>query len=93
MITIIVNLKVKEDKKADFIKIMKELVENSREEEGCVSYDLYESNADSNSSVLVEHWMSQEAIDSHNKTNHFTSMIPKLKEIASIDINIYTKSI
>jgi len=92
MITIIVNLKVKQDKKADFIKIMKELIDKSNEEEGCISYDLYENNDDSNALVLVENWVSEDAIDIHNKTPHFTSMMPKLKELASIDVNLYTKS-
>lgn len=92
MITIIVNIKVKQDKKADLIKIMKELIDESSKEEGCISYDLYESNDDSNSLVLVEHWASQNAIDLHNKTPHFISIGPKLKELASIDVNLYTKS-
>lgn len=91
MITIIVNLKVKQDKKVDFMKIMKELIDKSNEEEGCISYDLYENNDDSNSLVLIENWISEDAIDIHNKSLHFTSMIPKIKEMASIDINIYSK--
>ena len=93
MVTIIVNIKVKENKKLDFFNLIKELIHESREEDGCISYELYDNNNDANSFVLIENWISQKAIDEHNQTEHFISIGPKLKELASLDINLYTKSI
>ena len=93
MVTIIVNIKVKENKKPEFLKTVKELIHESCEEDGCISYELYENNNDANSFVLVENWISQKSIDAHNKTEHFITIGPKLRELASLDVNLYTKSI
>lgn len=91
MITIIVHFLVKQGKKEEFHKAMEELLIKSREEEGCLLYDIYEGRDDTNSVVLLEHWKDQVAIDIHGKTDHFMTIIPRIKEIASIDIKFYNK--
>lgn len=47
-----------------------ELVEATRQEEGCVSYDLYESQAAPGTFVTVEVWRDQEALDGHMQSPH-----------------------
>ena len=93
MITIVVNIKVKENKKSDFLKTIRALIHDSREEEGCISYELYENKNDEFSFVLIEYWISQDSVDLHNKTEHFITIGPKLRELASLEVNLYTKSI
>ena len=46
------------------------LVEATRQEEGCLSYDLFESAAAPGVFVTVERWTSQEALDAHMRTPH-----------------------
>ncbi|MBD8868181.1 putative quinol monooxygenase [Nocardioides donggukensis] len=46
------------------------LVAATRDEEGCLSYDLYESAAAPGTFVTVERWSGQEALDAHMATPH-----------------------
>ena len=81
MIHILASFKVKNDKLSDFIKLCNELIEESRKEEGCVSYHLQQNTERENYLVFVEEWKSNEAIEKHNSSSHFTRIVPMLVEI------------
>ena len=81
MIHILAGFKVKNDKLSDFIKLCNELIEESRKEEGCVSYHLQQNTERENYLVFVEEWKSNEAIEKHNSSSHFTRIVPMLVEI------------
>ncbi len=46
------------------------LVAATRQEEGCVSYDLYESASAPGTFVTVERWVDQAAMDAHMSAEH-----------------------
>ena len=81
MIHILAGFKVKNDKLSDFIKLCNELIEESRKEEGCVSYHLQQNTERENYLVFVEEWKSNEAIEKHNSSEHFTRIVPLLVEM------------
>ena len=81
MIHILASFKVKNDKLSDFIKLCNELIEESRKEEGCVSYHLQQNTERENYLVFVEKWKSNEAIEKHNSSEHFTRIVPLLVEM------------
>ena len=81
MIHILASFKVKNDKLSDFIKLCDELIEESRKEEGCVSYHLQQNTERENYLVFVEEWKSNEAIEKHNSSEHFTRIVPLLVEM------------
>ena len=81
MIHILASFKVKNDKLSDFIKLCNELIEESRKEEGCVSYHLQQNTERENHLVFVEEWKSNEAIEKHNSSEHFTRIVPLLVEM------------
>ena len=58
-----------------------ELIEESRKEEGCVSYHLQQNTERENYLVFVEEWKSNEAIEKHNSSEHFTRIVPLLVEM------------
>lgn len=74
--------------------IVDELVKKSRAEKGnsghtmkmkkigCFQYDLVQS-LDSLNFSLVEEWESQEALDAHNQTEHFKTLVPKFRDLAA----------
>lgn len=49
------------------------LVAATREEAGCVAYDLYESGAAPGTFVTVERWADQAALDAHMTTPHIAA--------------------
>lgn len=78
MIRIVAALKVKEGKKETFIALAKELIEKSRAEAGNVDYALYQDKQDVNTLTFIEAWKDQAAIDTHNASEHFTTIFPQL---------------
>lgn len=46
------------------------LVVPTRQEQGCLSYDLYESGAAPGTFITVERWRSQADLDAHMQTAH-----------------------
>lgn len=47
----------------------------SRDEDGCVSYELFESGSAPGTFVTVEVWSGQEALDAHMTSRHVTSAL------------------
>jgi quinol monooxygenase YgiN len=63
-------LKAKEGSE-DFVRsALGALVAPTREEEGCISYDLYSSNAEPGTFITIELWRSQPDLDGHMNTAH-----------------------
>ena len=83
MIKIVAKMMVREDAIDRFHALAKELVEKSRAEEGNVSYSLNQSTADRKVHAFIEIWKDQAAIDAHNQTEHFTTILPKLAELTT----------
>ena len=81
MIHILANFEVKNDKLSNFIKLCNELIEKSRAEKGCVSYHLQQNTERENHLVFVEEWKSNETIEKHNSSEHFTRIVPLLVEM------------
>lgn len=88
MIKIVAKMPVKADQVEPFKAIAKELVKKSAAEEGNISYSLNVSQTDPNCFAIVEFWKDQTAIDFHNATEHFTTLLPKLAELCDGEIGI-----
>ncbi|MBQ1286148.1 MAG: antibiotic biosynthesis monooxygenase [Lachnospiraceae bacterium] len=88
MIKIIAKNYVKPECVQVFIDTAKELIEKSCAEEGNIFYTLNVSKNDPNTLVFIENWKDQAAIDFHNKTEHFTSIVPKLDEMCNREVSV-----
>ena len=68
-----------------------ELIKETRKEEGCIEYSLYEDVNSQETICFIEKWESQEALNEHMKSQHFTRIVPRLRELQSEDsvVNIY----
>ena len=90
MIKIIAKNTVKKENKAEFINTAKELIEKSREEEGCISYTLNES-LDGKYLTFIEEWKDEKSIEIHNNSEHFKSIVQKLSKFKEgyMDVVLY----
>lgn len=61
----------------------------TREEEGCVSYDLFESAAAPGTFVTVERWRAQEDLDAHLHSEHVGTAIAGATDHLDGDIVIH----
>jgi quinol monooxygenase YgiN len=91
MITIVAKNLIKQGKAEEFKVLAERLVNESRKESGCISYSLYEDSNNSNILTFIEVWENSEAINLHNKSEHFTSIVPKFGEFkeGQSEINLY----
>ena len=80
MITVIAQFSVKENKINDFLAKCQELIKHTRQEAGCVSYELQQNTEQANHYVFLEQWKSKADLELHFATPHFTSSVPVLVE-------------
>ncbi|MEW6768044.1 MAG: antibiotic biosynthesis monooxygenase family protein [Pseudomonadota bacterium] len=70
MVYVIATLTVKPDMRAELIAAAKPAIEATRQEEGCISYDLFESTHTPDKMVFVEEWESADRLPIHSKSDH-----------------------
>ena len=56
MITVIAQFSVKADKINDFLAQCQELIKHTRQETGCVSYELQQNSEQANHMFFIEQW-------------------------------------
>lgn len=82
---------IKEDQRENFLSDTKELISETRKEEGCLAYNLYESLEERNTFIMVENWKDQFAIDIHNQNPLLQNFISKVADysIKAPDLKIF----
>ncbi|KAF0247912.1 MAG: hypothetical protein FD167_2688 [bacterium] len=81
---------------ADKVEIVREtllgLVEPTRKEAGCISYQLLQNNADPTDFTFVEVWANQKAIDAHFATTYVQEALAKVPTLVAKapDIQYYS---
>lgn len=68
---------------------LRELVGPTREEEGCLSYQLYRSVADPTVFVTVEEWREQADLDGHLQTPHLQKALADAGEHLAVEPAIH----
>ncbi|MDQ0362713.1 putative quinol monooxygenase [Breznakia pachnodae] len=81
MIRVIATFQLQEDMIDVAKKIAEVLVSETRNEDGCIQYDLLQDNKDENHLVMIEHWETQEKLDAHSASEHFAKYVPMLAEL------------
>ncbi|GLI55260.1 hypothetical protein PM10SUCC1_07750 [Propionigenium maris DSM 9537] len=78
MILIIAKALVKDESLELFKREALELVKNSRGEDGCIEYSVYEDQEKSSVMTFVEKWEDRAAIEKHEGTEFFKEKIGRL---------------
>lgn len=65
------HAKVKTDQVHAFLELCQSMLEPSRAEHGCITYDFYTKHDDPATIVFVEEWESRQALQDHFQTRHF----------------------
>jgi quinol monooxygenase YgiN len=82
MIKVIATFSVKADGIDAFLLLAKELVEMTVKEAGNISYELYQDAKVPGMLFMVEEWQSQEVLDKHLTSVHFTTLVPQMGKYA-----------
>lgn len=93
MIKVMATLISKADTVEDTKAALSSLVAPTRDEAGCISYELFQSDADPTEFVTVEEWSDQASIDAHMGSDHIAAALAAAPDILAADPKItnYTK--
>ena len=81
MICVLVKVKVKKNKQKEFEEIFKCLSKKIREnEKGNIFYQISKDRDEPLTYIVMEHYIDQESVDLHGKSDHFRAAGPKLGE-------------
>ncbi|WP_319267367.1 putative quinol monooxygenase [uncultured Draconibacterium sp.] len=89
MKVIIAKFIVQHDQESTFLKLVNELGNASRAEAGNIEYTLHKKTDGPSTFCLIEKWKDQAAIDLHNSSPHFTTIVPQIGELAEVVIDVY----
>ena len=78
MIVLIAKSTVQEGKQEEFIRIAGKMVEETRKEAGCLSYDLVKDEADDLVFYFIEKYQDEVALEAHRASAYFQTYVPML---------------
>lgn len=72
---LIVKWKIKETETPGILNLLKQLVEQTRNEKGNLSYHIYQSVNDRNELFLQERYVDAEALEFHKNSAHYQEIV------------------
>ncbi|MCD8349385.1 MAG: antibiotic biosynthesis monooxygenase [Planctomycetaceae bacterium] len=70
MVIVTAKVTASPGKRDDFVKLAQDCIASTRNEAGCISYELYASTEHPDKLMYFERYTNQEALDSHGKSAH-----------------------
>ena len=78
MIVLLAKSRLLEGKQQEFISVAEKLVKATREEPGCVYYDLVQDALDDKVFLFVEKYLDEAAVAAHMASEHFQTYVPMM---------------
>lgn len=72
-LTVVAIAETSADRAEELKAVCLGLIEPTRKEEGCISYDLYQDTTNPGIFTFIENWKSKEHLDVHLKTPHLVA--------------------
>lgn len=82
-----------EDKAEEALRIYEELKVETRKEDGCITYELFQDVRQKGTLVMIEEWRDMAAFKAHTVAKHVQQLGPKLAELGNqpLDLSVLTK--
>ena len=90
-IRVVARFAAKPDRVKDVKNILSELVDPTRSEDGCITYELLQNTQDPTDFTFVEEWTTQAALDKHLTTEHIKRSRSQTEGLldAGPDVRVY----
>jgi quinol monooxygenase YgiN len=91
MIRVVSKSEIKDGMVEAYKKLAVELIQETRKERGCISYELFQDVQNNNIVAFIETWEDQDALERHIKTPHFEKIVPQMAALKEKqpEINVY----
>jgi quinol monooxygenase YgiN len=80
-VTVIATFQAKPGKEAELKKALLALISPTRQEAGCLNYDLHQQPEDPAKFLFHENWTSRVHLDAHLKNTHIQVLLPRLDDL------------
>jgi quinol monooxygenase YgiN len=81
IVTVVATFQARPGKETELKNALISLVAPTRNEAGCLNYDLHESSEDPAKFLFHENWTSQAHLDAHLKSAHIAALLPRVDEL------------
>lgn len=90
-IRVVAHIATLPDKVEEVKTVLLRIIEPTRQEDGCIVYELLQNQEDPTDFTFVEEWESQELLNAHLRSVHIAEALLQLKGLiaAEPDIRIY----
>ena len=91
-VRVVARIKAQPDKVVEVRRLLLSLVEPTRKEPGCVTYELLQNTEDPTDFTFIEEFGSDEAFKSHTASDNIRAIGPKLEPVVveAPDIRTYS---
>ena len=80
-LVVVARITAREGRTEEVAEALRDLIEPSRAEAGCLRYDLHQSQEDPHRFVFLEAWTDEAALAAHFQTDHFLKAGPRLEPL------------
>ena len=93
VLTVIARFEAKPGKEEQLRQDLVAMIAPSRQDEGCLTYDILQSREDPKILFTYENWTGKPALDKHMQTPHFQALGEKNKQTLAkpMDVQLLTK--
>ena len=82
-ITVVATFRAKPGKEEQLKQALIGLVSPTRQEAGCLNYDLHVAPDDGSKFLFHENWTSKAHLDAHLKNTHIQALLPRMAELCA----------
>lgn len=90
---VLARINLKSGQKESFILEAQDLITATREENGCISYELYSSTEHTDVLMMFEIWENMECLNSHIKTDHYKKFGKSTRDQLEEEIEVKSYSV
>ncbi|GAB6395561.1 MAG: antibiotic biosynthesis monooxygenase [Bacteroidales bacterium] len=87
-LVIVATVTIHDGYKDELLNAFRDVIAATRQEEGCISYNVYEDVSNPSTLTFIEYWASQSAIDRHNQTAHLQGFVKALEGKAHLSATV-----
>ena len=91
MIKVTAKYFIKKESIEDFKTYTSRLIDETRKEDGCLAYELYQDINDETVFSFIEEWKDMESLGNHIDSKHFKEIFPKIENLClkEMELNSY----
>ncbi len=87
-VRVVARIVARPGKEDELRELLRGLIEPTRKEPGCVTYELLQNKTDPTDFTFVEEWRSDADLDAHLQSPHLQHARSRLPELTAVDPDI-----